>query len=153
MSEIYSKRLRNIFDEYNASKIALSVAFIHFDSPTVSRSIGDVTKHQIKASIDHLDNTFIVRLFAEFEGILKDHLKDNSLLPKDEKNVKIDYLISKVYRLEKKTMDPKLRSKFEDLRAYRNGIAHRNSSSFAPIKMEIALNILVKLTIFLPDPR
>jgi len=100
----------------------------------------------------NLEITYFIRLFAEFEGILKDHLTTNHPLVTVSDNPKVDWLISRVMRVESLTIDPALRRQIDLVRSYRNSIAHRSNAA-AVVTFNNALARLNRFLDKLPDPR
>ncbi len=75
----------------------------------------------------NLEKTYLVRLFGEFEGILKDHLVSNHPTVRfNEKQDKVDRLLRLIMKHENVTISPSLRNKLDELRGYRNSIAHQS---------------------------
>src|SRR6185437_16977241 len=73
------QRLRRIRDEFDASHYALRRAEARWDTEWDATTIEyrkKVTLGQIRRAFDNLDRTFILRLFAEFEGILLAYWQD-----------------------------------------------------------------------------
>ena len=96
--------------------------------------------------------TYFVRLYAEFEGILKDHLATNHPTIMISDKPKVDKLISLVMKAEGFTSDPILRRKMDNVRDYRNSIAHRTRASSPSVTFVDALSSLNKFLARLPEP-
>lgn len=96
--------------------------------------------------------TYLIRLYAEFEGILKMHLASNHpslhLLDKP----KIDWLISRVVRAEGLSVERPLRVRLDAVRDFRNSVAHQ-SLPVAPVSFGDALSALNTFLARLPDPK
>jgi hypothetical protein len=128
MSAVYIQRLRQVRDEYDAAREALAFVLTNWYKQDVQGATGSIARRDFERAAHNLEMTFFVRLFAEFEGILKDHLSSKHIfVPKDPK---VDWLISCVLRAESLKIDSELRKRLEDVRTYRNSIAH---SSAAPV--------------------
>jgi hypothetical protein len=66
-------RLRRIRDELLAARYALGRAEARWDSELGTAAAefrGKVTLEEIRRAAGNLDRTFVLRLFAEFEGVL-----------------------------------------------------------------------------------
>ena len=97
--------------------------------------------------------TYLIRLSAEFEGILKYHLISNHpgiALPKDSK---VDWLISRVSKVECFKIDSALRENFEKLRTFRNDFAHSGQIPLSTFTFDSALSWLNTFLAKLPEPR
>ena len=96
--------------------------------------------------------TYFVRLYAEFEGILKDHLATNHPAVVVPDKPKVDKLISLRVKAEGFTLDPALRHKMETVRDYRNSVAHHVRASAPSVTLVDALSSLNRFLARLPDP-
>ena len=99
-----------------------------------------------------MEVTYFVRLYAEFEGILKDHLATNHPAVVVPDKPKVDKLISLRVKAEGFTLDPALRHKMETVRDYRNSVAHRVRASAPSVTLVDALSSLNRFLARLPDP-
>jgi hypothetical protein len=78
----------------------------------------------------HLETTYFVRLSAEFEGILREHLATNHpdfVFPANKGAWKVDLFLTAVCRRDKFRCDPQLRRKLDEIRDQRNSLAHRSA--------------------------
>src|SRR6185437_4681459 len=69
-------RLRRVRDELLAARYALGRAEAKWDVEAGKAAAGfrgEVTVDEIRRTAESLDRTFVMRLFAEFEGILLDY--------------------------------------------------------------------------------
>src|SRR5207247_786218 len=101
-----------------------------------------------------LEITYFVRLTAEFEGILKDHLITNHpriSFPAKKSEWKVDWFLRKVFQAESIQIDPGLRLKLDEVRDYRNSVAHRGHP-VTPITFAEALKRYNTLLAKLPEP-
>lgn len=69
MSERYVQRLRAIEAEFNAAQQSLAYAQRNWQSHTLEREFGKTTPRDLTQAMRHIEATYIIRLFAEFEGI------------------------------------------------------------------------------------
>jgi hypothetical protein len=69
------RRLDDVREEYYAARVSLSLTLKQYDSSDGSNDSGreQVTRNHLKASIQNLQITYLTRLFAEFEGILREY--------------------------------------------------------------------------------
>ena len=94
-----------------------------------------------------------MRLYAEFEGLLKDHLATNHPTVVLPRKPKVDEVIAAVVKAENLSVDPTLRRKINDVRDYRNSIAHSAREIVLFVRFSEALRALNTFVAKLPDPR
>jgi hypothetical protein len=112
------------------------------------------SREQLVRAMGNLEVTYFVRLTAEFEGILKDHLRSNHphiAFPAKPSEWKVDWFLSRVLQRERLKLDPALRENIDSVRTYRNGIAHGNAGATA-IRFVDALTWYNTMLAKLPDP-
>src|SRR5579863_9023246 len=126
MSGTYIQRLRTIRDEYSAARNALAYVTANWHQAEVIRQLGVTPRKDFDDAALNLEITYFIWLFAEFEGILKDHLATNHSRVTVPDNPKVDWLMSRVMRAESLTIDAALRRQIDLVRSYRNAIAHRS---------------------------
>lgn len=154
MSQHYIQRLRRIEDDLN---IALEVSqFVRsaWHRQDVSGEFPKRTLARIKDAEDRLEVTFFVRLTAEFEGILKDHLQTNHLhiaFPANRRDWTVDWFLRRVIQAENVTVSPVLRGQLDEVRNYRNAIAHGNEP-LNPLTFREALARYSRFLARLPEP-
>ncbi len=153
MSRFYLYRLRVLRDERDATRLALAYLARNWHrSETAEFAAAQNSpgaKQMILKTDANLDTTFFVRLTAEFEGILKDHLRANHRITNPP--YKVDALITRVLKLENLEIDPNLRTKLDEARDYRNSIAHRGQAVVA-VTFDEAFNRYNRFAAKLPDP-
>lgn len=98
------------------------------------------------------EQTYFIRLYAEFEGILKDHLATNHSHVRVPDKPKVDWLISRVLQLEGISLEQPLRLRLDLVRDYRNSIAHRTRRVIRIVSMNDALSVLNTFLARLPEP-
>lgn len=124
MSDRYRYRLQTVLAEFDAAREALRYVSRNWQKQDVAAGIGNVTLHDLLQAGLRVEATYFIRLYAEFEGILKDHLATNHPLVRVPDRPKVDQLISLVVRAESLTLNPRLRDKLNAARDFRNSIAH-----------------------------
>ncbi len=62
--------------------------------------MGDLKPKDFVLANQNLEATYFIRLYAEFEGILKDHLATNHSRIKVPEKPRVDWLISRVIQAE-----------------------------------------------------
>ncbi len=96
MSNQYIQRLRAVRGEFEATKQAMAYVNKKWDQHGIARDIRGVTPKDFRRVNEYLFATYLIRLSAEFEGILKYHLTSNHPGISIPKDAKVDWLISKV---------------------------------------------------------
>ncbi len=152
MSEVYIQRLRAVQMEFNAAREAISYVQRNWQRHDIYADLARLRPAHFDEAGRHVEMTYFVRLYAEFEGILKDHLAINHPTVMIADKSKVDKLISLVMRAEGFTLDPILRRKMDNVRDYRNSIAHRAHASAPSVTLVDALSSLNKFLARLPDP-
>ncbi len=152
MSQAYIARLRRIDKSYQASLSALSYTTAYFNEQSLQERIGETTQHQLRSAVYTLEEAYVVRIFAEFEGILKQHLSTNHPMLKVRSDARVGYLLARVLKTEQIALSPVLFSKFELLRDTRNNIAHQNAPGFPMVSFSDARDLLARILDKLPEP-
>lgn len=152
MSRFYASRLRRVRDELNAVREAISYVRRHGQQESVLREINAVTQDDLSLADSNAEQTYFIRLYAEFEGILKDHLTTNHSNVNKSEKPKVDWLIRQIVRAEHLAIDPNLRIKMNAVRDFRNSVAHQTSASATSVPFDDALSILNRFVTKLPNP-
>jgi len=156
MSDEYIRRLRQVRTELDATRFSLSLALrtwhtVIVQSAVISTSDRPVARKDLESAAGRLENTYFVRLSAEFEGILKDHLTTNHPAIRLPNDAKVDWLVARVRRAEKLRLPAVLLFNLSQVRAYRNAIAHRGIAA-VPVLFDEALRYYNFFLARLPDP-
>ena len=152
MSRLYAKRLLMVTKAYQAAVDALSCVIFHYDDLLMQQRIGNMSKHTFAVALNSLEDTYTVRLFAEFEGILRDHLRSNHPSIKLRRDVRVGYLLQRTLQRDNIVLDPVLRTQFELLRDTRNTIAHQSPQHIAGVSFIDAQKCLARVVDKLPEP-
>ena len=153
MSDIYIRRLRAIQEDLDISREAFAFVRTNWHRQEVAEHfrVHARTLARVERAGANLDTTYFVRLTAEFEGILKDHLRTNHSAIHVPANARIDWLLARVVQRENITLSPDLRQRLNEIRDYRNALAH---GSVAPLVVTF-IQALARYNTFLsylPDP-
>ena len=127
MSEVYIRRLRSIQMEFNAAREAIGYVKRNWQKQSIFEEMPRLKPSHLNEAGGRVVATYFIRLYAEFEGILKDHLETNHPAVAVPDKPKVDWLISRVIRIDTLTADAILRRKMDRLRDYRNSIASSHS--------------------------
>ena len=160
MSRLYIERLRVVSREYNAVQQAVGYVIINWDAQNIDRKIKGVTPRDFRNANTLLERTYLIRLLAEFEGILKDHLDTNHSSarwkgkPRTEVRDKLEVNenITLVVKEDSLRLAAGERQRLLDIRQYRNSIAHLNSTVPPVITFGDALSRLNAFLAKLPEP-
>ena len=152
MSSQYIQRLRAVRGEYEAAKQGIVFVRKKWDQYNIYQDMDDVTPESFKRASEYLFATYLIRLFAEFEGILKYHLTSNHPSVTIPKDAKVDWLISKVSNQETFKVGQNLRENLEKVRTYRNNFAHSGQLPPATFTFDSALSWFNTFLDKLPEP-
>lgn len=157
MSDVYIQRLRSVQMEFNSAREAIRYVQRNWQRYDIYADLGSLKPTHFEEAGRNVEVTYFVRLYAEFEGILKDHLATNhpAVAVPDKPKVdkpKVDKLISLVTKAEGSTVDPALRRRMDAVRDYRNSIAHRVRAAAPSVPLVDALSSLNRFLARLPEP-
>ena len=152
MSNRYIQRLRSVRGEYEAARQGLAFVNQNWHKYNIYQEIYDVTPANFRRAAEYMFATYLIRLSAEFEGILKYHITSNHpdiAVPKD---AKVDWLISRVSKAEGFKVNPTLRAQLDKTRKYRNDFVHSGQLPVSAFTFESALSWFNTFLAGLPDP-
>ncbi len=160
MSNVHTQRLRAVNREYEAAREAVGYVVNNWDAQDIYNEMPGLTLPNFKATNAMLERTYFIRLFAEFEGILKDHLDTNhpaarwkgSLRIAVRDKIEVNENITLVLRENGLTIPTDERQRLLDVRGYRNSIAHLNLTTPPIITFGDALSRLNTFVAKLPAP-
>lgn len=152
MSVLYIQRLRDVQAEFDATNAAISYFNWHWQKQDVPQHIKVPKPKDLIRADQNLELTYFTRLYAEFEGILKDHLATNHPLIRVPDKPKVDWLISRVLQSEGISLEQPLRLKLNSVRDYRNLIAHRTRRGALFLSFSDAFSVLNTFLARLPEP-
>ncbi len=152
MSRVYIQRLRGIEAEFRVAQDAMSYVSRHWQTQNISQEITRISPRDIIRAEQNVESAHFIRLYAEFEGILKDHLATNHWRVRVPAKPKIDWLLSRVVQVETISVEAALRMNLDNARDFRNSIAHRTHAVGVFITFGTALATLNTFLARLPDP-
>lgn len=152
MSSTYIRRLRGVQTEFEAAKQALAYVERHWQQQIIYQEVPRLSPRDFAQASHNIEQTYFIRLYAEFEGVLKDHLTTNHPFVKVPDKPVIDWLIRRTVQAETLTVHPALRLKLDAVRNYRNAIAHHGRGSTPAITLVAALSTLNTFLAKLPEP-
>lgn len=122
MSNAYIERMRRIQAEFNATRECLIYVTRNWQKKDIQ--LERALPQDVAQAERNIEATYLIRLYAEFEGILKDHLATNHPRIKIPDKPRVDWLISRVIQAEGVSLEQPLRVRMDDARDYRNSVAH-----------------------------
>ena len=141
MSHFDIQRLSLIWDEFNAARASTQFALRKSKELLVEREFQGLRHRQLQGALEALEPTFIIRLFAEFEGCLHKYLYSVGKLPKyPTASSLIDQTTSKLH------IDSGIQRKVHSVRRYRNKLAHIEAEEAEPVMIA---DVRSNLNIFL----
>ena len=117
MSDVYIQRLRAIRSEFEAARQAIAYVQRNWQKYNIFAELSRLNPADFAEAGSHVERTYFIRLYAEFEGILRDHLATNHPSMTVPDKPKVDWLVTRVAKAEGFKIDPNLR--LQDGRAAR----------------------------------
>lgn len=142
MSDVYVRRLARVQEELDALRDAVQFASRNAGSPG-----------GLRRADENLEAIFVIRLFAVFEGVLKEHLAQhhpNIVVPEDARAV---WLIDRVAQRQTPPITFPLRNRVHEVRRWRNFLIHPGGGPALEIFWTDALARLSRFADHLPEPR
>ena len=155
MSNYHVERLRAIDTQRKSVRASLAFVLGNWERKNLHAEIQSYTPENFRQAQADLDAVYFVRLYAEFEGLLKDHIVTNhpaaaaDLSPKP----KVDDVIAAVVKAEPISIEVPLRTRIDTVRDFRNSIAHSTRGTVVHVSFEDALSALNAFVARLHDPR
>lgn len=152
MSSQYIQRLRAVRDEFEAARQGIAFVRKNWQTYDIYLDVDGVTPANFQRAAEYVFATYLIRLSAEFEGLLKFHLASSHPGTSVQKDAKIDWLISRVSKAEGFDVDTTLRANLEKVRKYRNDFAHSGQLPLSTFTFDSALSWFNTFLAKLPDP-
>jgi hypothetical protein len=146
MSHQLIRRLAELRAEYEAARAVLVLALRTWTQVAAEQELKGITHAAVQLSVANLEATYLIRLFALFEALLRDHWtasRPGTRAP-DSAAVLIDQLGAR-YRIP-----AQVRSRTHSARQYRNAVAHARPGP-PPVAFADALSSLNRYLAWLPD--
>jgi hypothetical protein len=139
--------LATVRTEFEAAQLAVSHLERSWPRLTPEQERGSVTLAHIRVTASHLESTYIVRLFSEFEGLLYRHLSAHYpglRIPRTaEALINRDALREQIPDLD--------RDAAQAVREYRNVLVHRRGARVPELTLQNATAALNRFLRWLPD--
>lgn len=152
MSDRYIQRLRAVRGEFEATRQGIAFVNQNWDKYSIYLDVDGVMPKNFQRAAEYVFATYLIRLSAEFEGLLKLHLASNHPSISVKKDAKVDWLIRRVSKAESFDVDTKLRANLEKVRKYRNDFAHSGQLPLSTFTFDSALSWFNTFLAKLPDP-
>ena len=155
MSEIYRRRLIRIQDERDAAQDALAYIQENWHKNSIfneKRFVEGSSLHDVTHLAENLDAIFLIRLFAAFEGMLRQHMTQyHPGSVTDDAGAAL--LIDQVAVSQPKRITINLCDRVHEVRKYRNSLAHPQGKTATEVTFTETLARLAQYLGWLPEPR
>jgi hypothetical protein len=147
VSYLLIQRLGLIRVEFDVAKA--SIDYLEYFWPRLHREpiFKALQLDQVRSAADHLEATYLVRLFSTFEAILRETLPTRSSLVTDQRSA--HNLINRA--ASKWRLGAHIRDEVHRVREARNSAVHQNQSDELMLPFAEALAILNRFLSWLPD--
>ena len=148
MSRVLIRSLVSVRQEFEATRASLLYAQKQWAQATEDALLKGISKSQVTAALDRVEQTYLTRLFSEFEGMLRTYLDNRSeIIPS-----KAFDLVNKVARRHRANVPDNKRDAVHLVRQYRNSIVHNQGGGAAAVDFDQSLSALNQYLVSLPDP-
>lgn len=148
MSRVLIRNLAAVQQEFGAARAALFYAEKQWAQATEDALLNGVSKSQATAALGRVEQTYLIRLFSEFEAMLKAYLDSrNETVPS-----KAYDLINKAAKRQRANVPDDKRDAVHLVREYRNAVVHALGGGAVAVSFRQALSALNQYLVFLPDP-
>lgn len=107
-----------------------------------------VSKSHVTTALGKVEQTYLTRLFSEFEGMLRAYLdKRRETVPPRAYD-----LVNRVAKPQRANVPDDKRIAVHRVREYRNAIVHDQGSGAVAVSFDQALSALNQYLVSLPDP-
>lgn len=154
MSSVYIRRLKDIGDEFIATRGALAYVGRNWQKHSLynDTDLQAVGPQDVLNAAANIERTFIIRLFAAFEGMLKDHLAQQHPDIAVSDDASVAFLIDRVATLQTPHISNPLRQSVHEVRRYRNALVHSSPVTVTPLTFTQARSRLNTYLDKLPEP-
>lgn len=152
MSTYHVEQLRAVDTQRKSVTASLAFVVDNWERQNLRSEMPGLTPEDFRQAQTELDTTYFVRLYAEFEGLLKDHLLTNHPSIALPRKPKVDDVLAAVVKAEAFAIETPLRVRLNAVRDYRNSIAHASLGSAPSVRFVDALSALNAFVARLPAP-
>ncbi len=148
MSRLLIRDLAVVQQEFEAARAALFYTEKQWSLAVGDRTLKGVTKSHVSGALGKVEQTYLIRLFSEFEGMLRAYLdKRRESVPPRAYD-----LINKAAKRQRANVPDAKRDAVHLVREYRNAVVHDQGIGTAAVDFGQALSALNQYLVFLPDP-
>ncbi len=142
--DVWIRSIKDVVREYIAARFSVDRSLRHVrQDPSIL--VGDLRAREIERTAEHLEGTYIVRLFAEFETSLRIFLRRARRRPPPSRTRD---LLDSVAAM--RTIPPHLLRDAHAVREYRNVLVHEREADVAPLTLAQVRGRLCVYFSFLP---
>lgn len=153
MSVRHMRTLQRIEREFLVSYAVLEFVVSHWEG-ALTQGLplpNAVSRADAERAGQQIEGTFTIRLFAEFEAMLRDHLAQVSPQSAPTPEATSSLLIDQTYRLYRATISPALYQSVHEMRALRNLLAHKRDTTGREKAFADVLSVLSRWVEKLPE--
>jgi hypothetical protein len=146
---IYVEQLRVIREDFETEQVALRYFQQEWGRLQNGTLPPGLRLHQVERSLSQLEATHIIRLFAEFEGILRAYLtiaRPGRRLRRTPAEALINSVASRLH------IPAPIRDGAHEVRRFRNAIVHSDAAVTPVVGFRQAVSLLNHLLVWLPSP-
>lgn len=156
MSKVYQRTLVRVQDERDVAEEVAAYVRDNWYSKSIFDEPGFIegaTLHSVLQLLSTLDTIFTIRLFAAFEGILRQHMRQYHPKPAVPEDAGAAFLIDRVAVSQAVRVSISLCNEVHEVRKYRNSLMHPEGTRAMEIPFTVALAALARYVGWLPEPK
>lgn len=156
MSRVYQRMLARVQDERDVAEEAVAYVRDNWYAKSIFDEAGFIegrTLHEILQLAESLDTIFTIRLFAAFEGMLRQHMRQHHPKPAVPEDAGAAFLIDRVAAAQAIRISISLCNEVHEVRKYRNSLMHPDGTRAIEIPFTVALARLARYVGWLPEPK
>ena len=156
MSRVYQRKLAGVQDERDVAEEAAAYVRDNWYSKSIFDEAGFIegrTLNEILQLIKSLDTIFTIRLFAAFEGMLRQHMRQYHPKPPVPEDAGAAFLIDRAATSQALRISIPLCNEVHEVRKYRNSLMHPDGVRAREIPFTVALARLARYVGWLPEPK
>ena len=149
MRYVHVEQLKSIRDDFEAARAVMEFVEAEWDSLQEQPFVRGLSLGQVRTTASRLEATYLIKLFAEFEGILRASLA--TIRPgRRLRRTPTEALINSVaLRLR---IPDYVRDGAHDVRKYRNVLVHPDGEAADAMSFGQAVSLLNHFLVWLPNP-
>jgi len=155
VSKIYQRKLARVQDERDTAEETVAYARDNWYTKSLFNEAGfdGRTLDSILQLAESLDAIFTIRLFAVFEGMLREHMRQHHPRTPVPEDAGASYLIDRVATSQTTRISIDLCNQVHEVRQYRNSLMHPDGKRATEIPFTVALARLARYAGWLPEPK